>query len=436
MGKSKDSPLIDKQFATYFTRYTHPVEYLKKEPVTKNLSLIVTIPTYNEPDLLITLNSINNCDPTRNPVEIIVLINQSENPLPEVSEQNERSFKEAGKWIEKHSTPDRKYHVIWVKDIPKKQAGVGFARKIAMDEAVRRLYKAKVYNGVIVGLDADTYCDQNYLYEIERYFHTYPRATGANIYFEHPLTSGDPNDRFPGITSYELHLRYLIHAFRYAQYPYAFHTLGSAMAVRANIYVKQGGMNKKQAGEDFYFIHKIIPLGNFGEINTTRVIPSNRISDRVPFGTGKAMMKLSESSKTRYKTYNPYIFEILEVLFHNIDDMFNADRVQIASHYDLQSIYLRKFIKKEEWMEKIIKFNTQSSILSTFRYKFFQWINVLKILRFIHYARDSKFDNVTVMEAYKWLVDHTGKAGACDNEFDALEKLRIYDRENPYIFNR
>ncbi len=35
--------------------------------------------------------------------------------------------------------------------------------------------------------------------------------------------------------------------------------VGSALAVKALQYVKAGGMNRKQAGEDFYFVQKLVP---------------------------------------------------------------------------------------------------------------------------------------------------------------------------------
>jgi hypothetical protein len=45
-------------------------------------------------------------------------------------------------------------------------------------------------------------------------------------------------------------------------------------------------MSRRQAGEDFYFIQKVAMQGRYGECRTTRVHPSPRPSDRVPFGTG------------------------------------------------------------------------------------------------------------------------------------------------------
>jgi len=436
MGKSKDSSLNYRQFSIYFTRYAYPVEYLKYFPVADNLSLVITIPCYNEPNLLRTLNSIDKCYPARYPVEIIVLINQPENSDNQITKQNEESYRDAKIWIKKHSSVNKKYHIIWMKDIPEKHAGVGQARKITMDEAIRRLIKAKVLDGVIVGLDADTQCDPNYLCEIENYFHKYPAATGANIYFEHPISFHDNKGSALGIASYELHLRYLIHALRYARFPYAFHTLGSSMAVRANAYVKQGGMNKRKAGEDFYFLHKIIPLGNFGELNTTRVIPSSRLSSRVPFGTGKAMMQWSKSSLSHYETYNPLIFEVLSMLLSNINELFKVDNSKIENYYNHQSVCLKKFIQKDEWTEKIKQFNNQSSSMDTFRYKFFQWINALKILKFIHFTRDESYNNVPVIEAFKWLSAKINISGEYQDVFEALSKLRIYDRSNPYLYIR
>ena len=189
MGKNKNSSLVHDQFSVYFSRYAYPVEYLKHEQVTENLNLIVTIPCYNEPDLLKTLESIDDCYPTRKPVEIIVLINQPENSDTQILKQNEKTYRDAEKWIGKHTISDKKYHVIWVKDIPEKHAGVGLARKIVMDEAVRRLYKAKMFNGVITGMDADTQCDPNYLCEIENYYHSHNDIISRALFYLSSLLS-------------------------------------------------------------------------------------------------------------------------------------------------------------------------------------------------------------------------------------------------------
>ena len=78
------------------------------------------------------------------------------------------------------------------------------------------------------------------------------------------------------IAAYELHLRYYTHGLRFSNLPYSFQTVGSAMAVRCSAYQKQGGMNKRKAGEDFYFIQKIIALGGYSELNSTTVFPVSK----------------------------------------------------------------------------------------------------------------------------------------------------------------
>ena len=73
------------------------------------------------------------------------------------------------------------------------------------------------------------------------------------------------------------------------------------MAVRPEAYMKQGGMNRRKAGEDFYFLNKIMSLGGFGECAETTIYPSPRTSKRVPFGTGQAVLRNVET-----KTYTTY----------------------------------------------------------------------------------------------------------------------------------
>ena len=150
-----------------------------------------------------------------------------------------------------------------------------------MDEALRRFDDIGRTEGIIAGYDADCRCETNYLTALERHFHEHPRSSGCSIYFEHPLQGQLSPQIYEAAAAYELHLRYYIQALRYSGFPHAHHTLGSCMAVRADAYCEQGGMNKRKAGEDFYFLHKIIPLGGFTDLTATTVHPSPRPSDQV-----------------------------------------------------------------------------------------------------------------------------------------------------------
>ena len=332
------------------------MEFLAREPVPDNLGIIITIPCFNEPALINTLDAIHACRRPDCDVEVIVLINEPEQVSPEIHLQNERCFQEAHQWARWHQSPSFKYYILWIKNLPEKWSGVGLARKMAMDEAVRRFRRAGNQEGIIVCFDADSTCSDNYLLTVKQEFEQY-RLNAASIHFEHPLEGDEDPKLYEGIIRYELHLRYYILAQQIAGFPYAFHAIGSSMAVRNDIYEKQGGMNRRKAGEDFYFLHKIIPLGQFKEITATTVIPSPRESDRVPFGTGKAMLDWMKNTDQDFLTYNPRIFETLSQFFGSVNDLYESPDRDPEIPRTMQA-----FLEKEDFIQKIREFRLETGL--------------------------------------------------------------------------
>ena len=216
-------------------------------------------------------------------------------------------------WAQDKENDKISIHIIKAYDLPKKNAGVGLARKIGMDEAVRRFEAIGNRRGIMACFDADCTCTNNYLLAIQQFYTKNPHSNAALVYFEHPL-SGELSDEetYRGILHYELHLRYLKNALQYTTHPFSYYTIGSCISVTSKAYQKQGGMNKRKAGEDFYFLQKIAALGPLGEINSATVYPSPRASDRVPFGTGKAINDLLVSGPDSQLTYHPDIFKELK----------------------------------------------------------------------------------------------------------------------------
>ncbi|MDR2040085.1 MAG: glycosyltransferase family 2 protein, partial [Bacteroidales bacterium] len=189
-----------------------------------------------------------------------------------------------------------------------------------------------------------------------------------------------------GSILYELHLRYLNQAMRYTGFPYAYHTVGSSFAVRASAYVKQGGMNKRKAGEDFHFLHKIIPLGDYVEINTTRVIPSPRISDRVPFGTGASMRRWMNDGEQALYTYPIEPFRDLKELFSLIPEFYRSDINNMASIGASLPDPLMDFLKQNNYVYHIDIAKQNSASLETFTKRFFGWFGGLQIVKYLNYS--------------------------------------------------
>lgn len=401
---------------TYGNRFKVNPRYFNSKPP-HSLSLVIAIPSYKEPDIVRTLESLSQCTAPNGSVEIIIGINAPDNAGSEVTEANHQTALQIERW--KASAPAHlKIMVIREESIPHKWAGAGYARKLIMDEALHRWAELD-RDGPIVCLDADCTVSENYLTELENSFSN-PEIRLGHLYFEHPYQHESDAVLREGIINYELHLRCYIRGLKMANYPYAVHTVGSCMAVRASTYAKGGGMNKRKAGEDFHFLHKLVQEGGWQTINKAVVYPSCRASDRVPFGTGKAQLEytitLSQTS------YNPEIYKILGDLFKVIDQYYNQQ-------IDLKLFpkEARDFLRQNGLENEMYEMKRQSGSLPSFRKRWWQWMDGLKVLKLVHHLRDQGLANVPVVSAAQALL-LMEKAKLSDEPEWLLNEFRNLDR--------
>ena len=397
---------------------------LIKQEVNKNLQLVVVIPAYNEKDLLQTIESLYKNTFENAIVEIIVLINQSETASGELTAFHQKQHMQLQRLSNNSSDNNIRLYPLFIKDIPDKIAGVGLARKIGMDEAYRRLELAGNEKGIIACLDGDTRVQTNYLQTLLSEAVTSNKIKAYSIYFEHDLQSAAQDERY-AIIQYELHLRYYINMQRLLGLPFAYYTIGSAMAVRSYAYAEAFGMNKRQAGEDFYFLHKYIKTGYFREINETTVMPAARISDRVPFGTGKALAKIIES-RSILRTYNYRSFIILEDLLSNLQLLYeDYDKAEAMLKKPLQEFLS---IQNFDLRYQEIKRHTKDFI--GFRKRFFRWFDAFMLMKYLHYARDKYYANIAITDAVDFLFDKMSLSCPATLE----EKLHVLRERDKAIF--
>lgn len=405
----------------YFERFGFCSRQIARDPH-PDLGMVVVIPCFNEPDLILALASLKKCDRPQCKVEVIVVVNSGERTAAPSLAQNLRTLEQAGQWIGEHGSTELSFNLLHFPDLPRKKAGVGLARKIGMDEALRRFDQAGRLNGAIVCFDADCICESNYLVQIENYFRSHPDSPGCSIYFEHPLEGPLEPKIYEGIMLYELHLRYYVQALRWAEYPFAFHTIGSSMAVRAEVYRKQGGMNKRQAGEDFYFLHKVIPLGGFGDLTGTTVFASPRESDRVPFGTGRAVREYLGTGKLQ--TYPMEAFRDLKRFFTGVNEFQTGSWQQFASEP------LATFLKGQEFDGALAEMREQTSSAKAFRKRFFWWFDGFRAMKFIHLARDSFYGpGEVIADAGQLFLKLTGRQTA-GHVRELLLEYRAWEKAN------
>lgn len=396
-------------------------------PTAPDLGLVVVIPCFNEPDVTRCLDALWNCARPSCSVEIIVVVNSSESATDADLAANAKSVHEIESWKSTRADGKLQVHCLHHPKLPAKHAGVGFARKIGMDQAAMRLDRVNRPDGIIACFDADCLCDPNYLVELERHFLNHPNTPGCSIYFEHPLEGELPREIYQAITLYELHLRYYVQGLKHCQFPFAFHTVGSCMAVRNSVYQRQGGMNRRKAGEDFYFLHKIIPLGGFTALITTRVIPSPRVSQRVPFGTGKAVRDFLQEGKLW--TYPLQAFADLKLWLTQIQPLSQgAAWDQLAMPEPI-----RTFLLMHDFAAALDEMRANTSTESNFQRRFYQWWNGFRIMKFIHHARDHYYGSSAVEEAARALLHQLDRPVQTYQARDLLDAFRQLDRQTARI---
>ncbi len=393
-----------------------------EHPASERLGLVVVIPCHNEPDLLTTLADLWACERPACDVEVLIVINGAEADPDAVRTCNRTTRAEALAWIRRHRDPQLMFHVLYFPDLARRHAGVGLARKLGMDEAVARFHLTGNPQGIIASLDADCRCQPNYLMSLCKHFESHPGSPGCAVFFEHPLDDvPDPRLRL-GVARYELYLRYYVHGLRYAGFPHAYHTIGSCMAVRTRVYEKRGGMNRRQAGEDFYFLHKIIPLGGFTELTDTTVRPSARPSHRVPFGTGKALARMLESGKREYLVYAPGVFSDLKTLFERLRLLYDG----VAYPQGLAPS-VRAFLRESGFPGRLAEIRANTASPATFTTRFWHWFNAFRILKFVHHATTSTHPRVPVVAAARAMLRLRKLSDQGDTqEHDTESLLRLY----------
>jgi hypothetical protein len=372
----------------------------------KGLKYIVVIPAYIETRLEESLVSLFNAVAPENPIEVLVIVNWPDTETPENIKLSHEIFLSAKNWSEQHSSENKRFHIAESGNIPRKKAGVGYARKTGMDEAVRRFLGAGQKDGIIISFDADSKCETDFFTAIEEHFLLNPSADGCSIYFEHPLEGMDFNPEvYRAIMQYELHMRCYLHGVRYSGFPNAFYTVGSSLAVRAPSYCRQGGMNIRQAGEDFYFLQKFFDLGNFSDLLKTTVHPSPRPSLRVPFGTGKAVDTILKSEES-LKSYNPEIYHILKEFFAKVPGLYQ--RISISGIPESLPVHscLNEYLDDCGFWNELLDIYENSGSVSAFTKRFYRYFNMFRILKFAKHARKT-FPDLPVIDCARVIMQKT-----------------------------
>ena len=267
-----------------------------------------------------------------------------------------------------------------------------------MDEAIRQIVKSGSADGIIVSLDADSTVSPNFLQRVEGAFRENPLSNFFTIHFEHPFDNPEISSSLrEGIIRYELHMRYYKNALQWSGYPHAIYTVGSSFTVKASAYVKQGGMNRRKAGEDFYFLQKLVLLENYGNITSATVFPASRISDRVPFGTGAALKKWVNGSSELYSTYSLEAFNHLKPFFADSSRFWSMGRSEIVAIFGNLNQSLQSYCESSQTISQLMELKANCSAAKVFEKRFFHLFNAFWILKYLNFAHETNLSRAELI---------------------------------------
>lgn len=373
----------------YFTRYLTrralpPLPQDDLSAPQPGMKLAIVIPCLAEYDhVFATLASLNSGSRRLPEAEVILVVNHSRHAPRSIRENNFKILRDP------RLVEDRGLSVIVLdratpgQELDPSLAGVGLARRIGMDQALRRLVQAGTQaQGIIACMDADTVVSPGYADRLLEAFDQEPQPMGGLCHFEHPW----PRDSSmkEAIVYYELWLRYLEAGLAVSGSPFAFQSMGSAMVVSAQAYAMVDGMAPRQAAEDFHFLQKVAKISQprpLLRISSATVYPMARFSQRVLFGTGRAMLASAEQGSQLYRQVPA------PVLFLELQRFFRA---LVAGHQDLGHLRqaasgrLALFMEENRGWPVLAKLQKNFPGPDHFLAACHQWFDGLRIIRFLN----------------------------------------------------
>jgi hypothetical protein len=263
---------------------------------------------------------------------------------------------------------------------PPKSHGIGVARKLLMDH----ISKLANESDIIISMDADTVFNKDYFASVAENLRLNPAASAIAIPYYHKLTYNNDLDR--AMLRYEIYMRsFAINMWRIRS-PYCFSALGSAIALPVWAYRTVGGMTPKLSGEDFYFLQKIVKTGRLLHFNGEIVFPAARLSDRVFFGTGPALIKGIEGDWSSYPVYNHLLFDKIAEAYRLFGLLYTKD-----IETPLDEFLMRRF-GELPWKALRQNFKSQAHFIRSCHEK----IDGLRILQFL---KESQVPDEKVSEA-------------------------------------
>jgi hypothetical protein len=298
--------------------------------------------------------------------------------------------------------------------------GVGLARRIGCDVALAAFAAGRIADPFIYCTDADAELPADY-------FDGPARAASADascvvFRFWHVPAGDAALDAATAL--YELGLRYYVAGLAHAGSPYAYHSIGSALAVRADAYAAVRGFPRRLAGEDFYLLNKAAKVGQIWRDDARTIRLYSRASSRTVHGTGVAAAKLAaESRPDAAPFYHPEIFaalrswlEVIEAFALERDESSARERIR-----SLQNASVDGVLQGLGAWDALSEAARQTRAAPPLRRRLHTWFDAFRTLKFIHALRERSLPSLPFREALA-LSPFRPRAASAESAVDFLRE--------------
>ncbi len=430
--------MTSRPVSQYLARHAEP-EAAAADAVTRDLGHVLVIPAYGEGQSLFdTLGSVPKGP--RGETLVIVVLNAREDSPPPVHAANaesRRRLEGVAQGVSGRTEPHPataltvENGTILLVDraapghfLPKGQ-GVGLARKIGNDIALRLHAAGRIASPWIHNTDADAVLPNDYFDQTA----TIPEAgnAAALYFFEHRIAE-DPT-LAEAARLYEISLRYTTLGLAWAGSPYAYQSMGSCLAVRPEAYAAVRGFPRKNAAEDFYLLDKLAKVGSIVRLAGSSVLLEGRVSDRVPFGTGKALSDFVTKKRalSGFRLYHPAVFAHLAAWLRVLTvSAESGGRVDLAVEELPRG---NPFFRTEVLLESLEKMGAfpamrdaiarSSGDPATMLRHFHTWFDAFRTLKLVHALRDGGLPSPGYLQALAE-APFAGLSGSTEEETEPL----------------
>ena len=369
----------DKLLNKYLVKHSLNQFYKQNQTVKKkSYKYFVVIPVFNEHNFIFdTLESINNNSETYlENLLVVLIINNCINDSQAIKDNNYNTYQ-----LLKEKT--YKYECLVIDcfspkyQLKSKYSGVGFARKIGMDFVL----KYSNSDSIIFSLDADTIIDKNYFNIISKAFKKFDFKV-CTINFQHQKSDDVIIEK--AIRIYEKKLKEIALKINNTGSIYGYVSMGSAIALRTIAYIKVGGMAKKKATEDFYFLQSLAKYTKVHQINDILIYPSSRSEQRVYLGTGYRIKEYIDNKKFNNLDYSDNSYKNLELLLKLVEKSYNNEYFELIKNLEKNcDKSVVDFLDSNNFQDIWIKFCREANNKKQFLVFFNQWFDALKTIKFL-----------------------------------------------------